>query len=51
MHTDFDKACSIAGVQDAAIKEQLLQEATANTPRAKVIDLSDAGFAGKSVAG
>ena len=51
MHTDFDKACSIAGLQDATIKEQLLQEATANSPRAKVIDLSDAGFAGKSVAG
>lgn len=51
MHTNFDKACSIAGIQDVTIKEQLLHEATAKTQRAKIIELADTGFSGKSVAG
>jgi Zn-dependent membrane protease YugP len=51
MHTDFDKACSIAGVNDTAVKEQLLQQVQENTPRAKVIELSNSNFAEKSVAG
>jgi hypothetical protein len=51
MHTDFDKACSIAGIHDPVIKEQLLKEAEANTQRAKVVELTNSGFSGKSVAG
>ncbi len=39
MHTDFDKACSIAGLTDVAVKARLLQEADANSPKAKVVDL------------
>ncbi len=51
MHTNFDKACSIAGLTDAVIKEQLLQQAEENTQRAKVVELSSASFASQSVAG
>lgn len=51
MHTSFDKACSIAGVTDVIIKEQLLQQAEEKVPRAKIIELSNATFSGKSVAG
>jgi hypothetical protein len=51
MHTDFDKACSIAGINDAAVKAQLLKEAETNTQRAKVIDLVSNGTAVKTVAG
>ncbi len=39
MHTDFDKACSIAGVTDAAIKARLFKEAEATMHRAKIVDL------------
>ena len=39
MHTDFEKACNIAGVTDAAIKARLLKEAAATTHKAKVVDL------------
>jgi len=51
MHTDFDKACSIAGIHDPAVKAELLKEAEANTQRAKVIDLVSNGQVGKTVAG
>ena len=51
MHTDFNKACTIAGINDPKIKEQLLKEADANTQRAKVVELSESGFSAKSVAG
>ncbi|MFM2327614.1 MAG: hypothetical protein RIR31_1816 [Bacteroidota bacterium] len=51
MHTSFDKACSIAGVTDVIIKEQLLQQAEEKVPRAKIIELGNATFSGKSVAG
>ena len=42
MHTDFNKACSIAGLEDAAIKRQLLDEIQSAVPQAKVIDLNPA---------
>jgi hypothetical protein len=33
MHTDFEKACSIAGITDVQVKKQLLQETEGkNTP-------------------
>jgi len=51
MHTDFDKACSIAGLTDPAIKEQLLQQAEENTQRAKVVELGNNNFSSKSIAG
>jgi hypothetical protein len=44
MHTDFNKACSIAGLNDARIKQQLLEEIDRNVPLAKVIELDAAGF-------
>jgi len=51
MHVNFDKACSIAGITDAAVKQQLLQQAEENTQRAKVVELSNNSFSGKSIAG
>ena len=51
MHTNFDKACSIAGVTDAVLKQQLLQQAEEKTPRAKLVELSNTSFMGKTVTG
>lgn len=51
MHTNFDKACNIAGITDPAIKEQLLQQAEENTQRGKVVEIGNTSFSGKSVAG
>lgn len=51
MHTDFNKACSIAGVTDPVIKEKLLQQAEENTQWAKVFEMGNVNFSGKSVAG
>jgi hypothetical protein len=50
MHTDFNKACNIAGVYDAAIKERLLHEANGTLQQAKIIDLKSGNFSGKSKA-
>ena len=48
MHTDFNKACSIASISDPKIKEQLLIEAEGTVQQAKVIDLNSANFSAKS---
>jgi hypothetical protein len=48
MHLDFNKACSIASVNDPKIREQLLREAEGTIQQAKVIDLNTANFSGKS---
>jgi hypothetical protein len=48
MHTDFNKACEIAGVHDLKIREQLLEEANSTVQHAKVIELNTLNFAGKS---
>ena len=48
MHTDFYKACSIAGVNDPNIMEQLLNEAEGTIQQAKVIDLNTMNFSTKS---
>ena len=47
MHTDFNKACSIAAVNDPKIREQLLNEAEGTIQQAKVIDLNTS-FSGKT---
>lgn len=47
MHTSFDKACKIAGINEPAIKQQLLDEIENNVQKAKVIDLKDINFADK----
>lgn len=41
MHTDFNKACTIAQLTDAAIKKQLLEEVETGLKQAKVIDLTE----------
>jgi hypothetical protein len=41
MHTDFNKACSIAGVVNEDIKAQLLMQAEGTRQTAKVVDLSN----------
>ncbi len=51
MHTNFDKACSIAGLTDPIIKDQLLQQAEANTTRAKVVELGNNSYASQTAAG
>ncbi len=50
MHTDFNKACSIAGINDPIIREQLLNEAKGTLQQAKVIELNTVNFSGKSAA-
>ncbi len=43
MHTDFNKACSIAGINNPAIRKQLLDSIQGvDVPQAKVIDLNPA---------
>jgi hypothetical protein len=51
MHTNFDKACSIAGLTDAAIKEKLLLQAEENSHRGKLVELNTTNFSEKSLAG
>ncbi|MEJ7587639.1 MAG: hypothetical protein WKI04_08765 [Ferruginibacter sp.] len=48
MHTDFNKACNIALVNDPKIREQLFHEAEGTVQQAKVIDLNTTNFSGKS---
>ena len=50
MHTDFNKACNIAGINDPIIREQLFNNATGMVQQAKVIELNTANFSGKSAA-
>ncbi len=50
MHTDFNKACSIAGVNDLNLRAQLLKEANATLSIAKVVDFNHSGFSGKNMA-
>lgn len=51
MHTDFDRACNIAGIHDQEIKEMLLKEAEATIQRAKVVELNNTGHLEKIAAG
>ena len=56
MHTDFTKACSIAGITDLTVMKQIfddMQETQflAATPVAKVIELKKAGFDAKQQIG
>jgi hypothetical protein len=44
MHTNFEKACEIALVKDASVKEMLLNEIKEKSSRTKVIDLNDQQF-------
>jgi hypothetical protein len=40
MHTDFDKACQIAMIEDKLIKEQLLNNLEQNSNTAKLIQMN-----------
>ena len=40
MHTNFDKACTIALLTDTAIKKQLLNEIEGDNQLAKVVNLN-----------
>ena len=40
MHMDFHKACSIAGVSNLQIRQQLFDEIQSSLPQAKIIDLN-----------
>ncbi|MFT3682401.1 MAG: hypothetical protein QM791_19250 [Ferruginibacter sp.] len=50
MHKDFDKACSIAGINDAKIKEQILTDMNRSIPQAKIIELAPVPFIEKKLA-
>jgi len=50
MHSNFDKACRIAQIEEDAVKKQLLNEIQRNTCRAKVIDLRDVNFISQKAA-
>lgn len=51
MHTDFHKACSIAGISDPKVKMQLLNNMTGEglVEQAKVIDMMPMNFEIKSI--
>ncbi|CAN5799934.1 hypothetical protein BH11BAC4_BH11BAC4_18080 [soil metagenome] len=49
MHTDFDRACTIAMVQDTNIKLKLLNSMTGAFEQAKVIEMMPVKFESKSV--
>ncbi|MEO6490496.1 MAG: hypothetical protein ABIO04_11185 [Ferruginibacter sp.] len=44
MHTDFQKACSIATINDESIREQLLANMEIYAEQAKVIDMHAGTF-------
>ena len=48
MHLDFYKACSIASINDPAIREQLFREANATIQQAKVVDFNGVKFSRKT---
>ncbi len=48
MHTDFGKACRIAGIKDAAIIQQVYEKLNSNIAYAKVIELNQGNFESKS---
>jgi hypothetical protein len=41
MHHDFNKACAIAGITDASVRKQLLDEIEGALPQAKIIELNN----------
>ena len=49
MHIDFDKACSIAMINDTKTKLQLLNNMGGAVEKAKVIDMMPVGFESKAV--
>ena len=51
MHTDFEKACGIALLNDDLIKKQLLADMESHTPLAKVIEIDNASYLGKIALG
>jgi hypothetical protein len=51
MHTDFNRACSIAGIHDPKIKETLLKEAEATIQRARVVEINTTGLLENIAAG
>jgi hypothetical protein len=51
MHTDFENACTIAGIKDIEIKNQLLSGIENGQRQAKVIDLNDMSFLSPKAAG
>ena len=44
MHTDFNKACSIAALYDGIIKKKLLQNIESEQSLVKVIEINDINY-------
>ncbi len=51
MHTEFEKACHIAGIHDAGTMQHLLKETREETVQAKVIRFNNGGHPQQWVAG
>ena len=51
MHSDFKKACSIAGIRDAAIQQQIFELMESSTAVAKIIELNPVLSEGISITG
>lgn len=43
MHTDFQKACRIAGIEDAKIMDRIMEQVNNKVEVAKVIDMTSLG--------
>ncbi|HMO62371.1 MAG TPA: hypothetical protein PKC39_02980 [Ferruginibacter sp.] len=41
MHNDFNKACTIAGITDTKVKEQILKDFNNELPQAKIIEIGN----------
>ncbi len=50
MHTNFDKACSIAAIHDAKTKAQIFNDLNSHVPMAKVIELGAVNYTEKKAA-
>ena len=48
MHTEFEKACSIATIHDPRIRQRLLNEMESTVEQSKVIDMHYGNFESKS---
>jgi len=51
MHTDFNKACNIAGIKEQSLQNQLFNEMQNNMSEVKVIEMSQPHAMLKSITG
>ncbi len=49
MHTDFNKACEIAGIKDTAVRKQVFEQMERKFTYARVVALKKVSFEGKTI--